>query len=159
MQLRKTRQLGCVFDIVTVLFISLWKLRFLHMCWTQHHVLLGVHFKRKCCVFDMYITTAIFNWRQLPTVLRRRVHFAAQRKKRETFHVSKDSSAVCLQNMMKHILMKHVLYICICWFYYISEIISWLLHRRIYRYFLELVQMLGTGPALSRHRHFSTIDQ
>ena len=33
MQLRKTTALyGCVFDSVTVLFISLWKLNFLHMC-------------------------------------------------------------------------------------------------------------------------------
>jgi len=33
MQLRKTiTQHGCVFDSVTVVFILLWKLSFLHMC-------------------------------------------------------------------------------------------------------------------------------
>ena len=34
MQLRNNMQHGCVFDSVTVLFIPLWKLSFLHMCWT-----------------------------------------------------------------------------------------------------------------------------
>ena len=34
MQLRKTTQHGCVFYSVIVLFILLWKLHFLHMCWT-----------------------------------------------------------------------------------------------------------------------------
>jgi len=33
MQLRNNMQHGCVFDSVTVLFIPLWKLSFLHMCW------------------------------------------------------------------------------------------------------------------------------
>ena len=53
------------------------------------------HFIRKCCVFHMYITIAVGNGRQLPTLLRRRVHIAAQGRKRETFQVSKESSAVC----------------------------------------------------------------
>jgi len=32
MQLRNNTQHGCVFDSVTVLFIVLWKLSFVHMC-------------------------------------------------------------------------------------------------------------------------------
>jgi len=31
--------------------------------------------------------------------------------------------------------MKHILYWCICWLYYTSQISSWLLYRRIYCYF------------------------
>jgi len=31
--------------------------------------------------------------------------------------------------------MKHILYICICWFYYICQISRSLFHRQIYCYF------------------------
>jgi len=41
----------------------------------------------------MYVTIAVGNGRQLPTSLRGRV--TAQGRKRETFQVSKESSAVC----------------------------------------------------------------
>ena len=46
----------------------------------------------------MYIATAlfaVFNGRQLPTELYRKMHVAAQGRERETFRVSKESSAVC----------------------------------------------------------------
>jgi len=52
------------------------------------------YFIHKCYVFHMYITIAIFDGRQLPTALRHRVHVAAQERKRETFQVSMESSAV-----------------------------------------------------------------
>jgi hypothetical protein len=45
------------------------------------------HFICKCCVCHMYITIvlfAVFNGRQFPTMLRRRVHVAAQGRERET---------------------------------------------------------------------------
>ena len=49
------------------------------------------------CVFHVYIIIAfaVCNGLQLPTVLRRRVHVAAQRRERRTCQVSKESNAVC----------------------------------------------------------------
>jgi hypothetical protein len=52
------------------------------------------HFISKCCVFHMYITTAVFNGRQLPMVLRCRVHVASLGKMRESCQASMESSAV-----------------------------------------------------------------
>jgi len=44
----------------------------------------------------MYIIAfTVDNGRQTPTVLRRRVHVAAQKMERETLQVSKESIAVC----------------------------------------------------------------
>jgi hypothetical protein len=42
--------------------------------------------------------------------------------------------------------MKHILFICICRFYYISTISSWLLHRRIYRYFHSRILYKRLAP-------------
>ena len=53
------------------------------------------HFISKYCVFHMYITIAAFSGRQLLTVWRPRVHDAARGRKRETFQIFNESSAVC----------------------------------------------------------------
>jgi hypothetical protein len=55
----------------------------------------GYHFIRKCCVFHTYVTIAVGNGRSVPKLLRRRVHGAAQGRKRRTLQASKESSGVC----------------------------------------------------------------
>jgi hypothetical protein len=42
----------------------------------------------------MYETITVGNGRQFPVLLRRRMHGAAQRRRRENFRVSKEFSAV-----------------------------------------------------------------
>jgi hypothetical protein len=53
------------------------------------------HSIRKCCVFHMYVTIAVGNEWSVPKLLRRRMHGAAQGRKRKILQFSKESSAVC----------------------------------------------------------------
>ena len=74
-------------DSVIVVFISLWKLKFL--AYLLNVTRFVMRFIRKCCVFC--------SW-QCPSrieLLRRWVYNAAQGRKRKTLPVSKESSAVC----------------------------------------------------------------
>lgn len=82
------------FGSVTVVFIPLWKLSFLRMCW-MNTFCYAYHFIHKCCVFHMYITIAGFNGQWLPSVLRCTVNVTAQGRKTDTFQISKESSTVC----------------------------------------------------------------
>jgi hypothetical protein len=55
-------------------------------CYANHYI---------CkCVLHMHETITVGNGRQFPTLLRRRMHGAAQRR-RENFRISKEFSAVC----------------------------------------------------------------
>jgi hypothetical protein len=51
--------------------------------------------------------------------------------------------------------MKHILYICICCSYYISEISTWLLSGLTTA--TSLLQLVGAEPALARHQRYNTI--
>ena len=83
-------------DSVTAVFISLWKLKFLayllNVTKTFHY---AYHFICKCCIFHMYVTTAVRNGGSAQKLLRPRVHGVAQRRKRKPLQVPKESSAVC----------------------------------------------------------------
>jgi hypothetical protein len=52
------------------------------------------HSTRKC-VLHTHETIASGNGRQFPGLSRRRMHGAAKRRQRKTFHVSKESSKIC----------------------------------------------------------------
>ena len=56
------------------------------------------HFIRKYHIILIYLTIAVGNGWYLPKLLRRRVHGAAQGRKRKTLQVSKESSVVCSLN-------------------------------------------------------------
>ena len=90
MQLRKTQRSMGVCDSVIVVFISLWKLKFLAY-------LLNVtqRFVMRIISYANVVYLAVCNVRPLPKLLRCRVHGAAQGRKRKTLQVSKESRAVC----------------------------------------------------------------
>ena len=90
-------------ESVTVAFISLWKLKFLAHLLNVTMFRYAYHFKRKCFVLHIYLTTAVGNGRYLPKMLHLWVHGVAQARNRKTFQVSKESRAVCSQNYRTYV--------------------------------------------------------
>jgi hypothetical protein len=52
-------------------------------------------FIRKCCIFHMYVTISVGYRRLVPKLLSSWVHGMAPGRKKKTFEVSKECSAVC----------------------------------------------------------------
>jgi len=82
-----------VCDSVIVVFISLWKLKFLAY-------LLNVtqRFVMHIILYALVVYFSVGNVRPLLKLLHCRVHGAAQGRKRKTLQVSKESSLVCSEN-------------------------------------------------------------
>jgi len=90
MQLRKTQRSVGVCDTVIVVFILLWKLKFL-----AYFLNVTQRFIMRIISYANFVYFAVGNVRPLPKLLHCRVHGMAQRRKRKMLQVSKESRAVC----------------------------------------------------------------